>query len=392
MAETEKKLEAMEQEAVAEANAANPQASAPTKNAVAAEPMKKVGEAEDLGPAVTKPSDSNPDASKKVKQVSDKVSQSSQVKAEPSNITGMKQEETEKADEEEDSKKEAMHDKEDMKKKDMMKAGKMMKPMMKAGYHKEEDEKSSEDSLDIKSDVDALIGDSDLSEEFKQKAATIFEAAIKSKVKAEAQRLEGEYETKLKENTESHKAEMVEKVDSYLNYVVEEWMKENQIAIERGIKGEIAEDFIGGLKKLFEDHYIDVPDEKYNVLEDQASKIEELEKKLNESIDKNVELNKANGELKRQDIIDETSEDLADTAKEKFNKLAEEVEYSNEDDFRTKVKTIKESYFGKKEVKENDEIDNVAAGESSDNGDLSNAMAAYAAAISKTKDIKLSNK
>ena len=392
MAETEKKLEAMEQEAVAEANAANPQASAPTKNAVAAEPMKKVGEAEDLGPAVTKPSDSNPDASKKVKQVSDKVSQSSQVKAEPSNIAGMKQEETEKADEKEDSKKEAMHDKEDMKKKDMMKAGKMMKPMMKAGYHKEEDEKSSEDSLDIKSDVDALIGDSDLSEEFKQKAATIFEAAIKSKVKAEAQRLEGEYETKLKENTESHKAEMVEKVDSYLNYVVEEWMKENQIAIERGIKGEIAEDFIGGLKKLFEDHYIDVPDEKYNVLEDQASKIEELEKKLNESIDKNVELNKANGELKRQDIIDETSEDLADTAKEKFNKLAEEVEYSNEDDFRTKVKTIKESYFGKKEVKENDEIDNVAAGESSDNGDLSNAMAAFAAAISKTKDIKLSNK
>ena len=387
MAETEKKLEAMEQEAVAEANAANPQASAPTKNAVAAEPMKKVGEAEDLGPAVTKPSDSNPDASKKVKQVSDKVSQSAQVKAEPSNITGMKQEETEKADEKEDSKKEAMHDKEDMKKKDMMKAGKMMK----AGYHKEEDEKSSEDSLDIKSDVDALIGDSDLSEEFKQKAATIFEAAIKSKVKAEAQRLEGEYETKLKENTESHKAEMVEKVDSYLNYVVEEWMKENQIAIERGIKGEIAEDFIGGLKKLFEDHYIDVPDEKYNVLEDQASKIEELEKKLNESIEKNVELNKANGELKRQDIIDETSEDLADTAKEKFNKLAEEVEYSNEDDFRTKVKTIKESYFGKKEVKQDNEIDNVAAGESAEQpADLSNAMAAYSAAISKTKDIKLS--
>jgi len=376
MAETEKKLEAMEQEAVAEANAANPQASAPTKNAVAAEPMKKVGEAEDLGPAVVKPTDSNPDASKKVKQVSDKVSQSSQVAAEPTHLKTAK-EETEKADEKEDSKKEAMHDKEDEKKKEM-----------KAGY-KEETE--AEDSLDIKSDVDALIGDSDLSEEFKQKAATIFEAAIKSKVKAEAKRLEGEYETKLQENTESHKAEMVEKVDSYLNYVVEEWMKENQIAIERGIKGEIAEDFIGGLKKLFEDHYIDVPDEKYNVLEDQASKIEELEKKLNESIEKNVELNKANGELKRQDIIDETSEDLADTAKEKFNKLAEEVEYSNEDDFRTKVKTIKESYFGKKEVKQDNEIDNVAAGESAEQpADLSNAMAAYSAAISKTKDIKLS--
>ena len=380
MAETEKKIEAMEQEAVAEANAANPQASAPTKNAVAAEPMKKVGEAEDLGSAVVKPTDSNPDASKKIKQVSGDAQQKNQGAADAMPKLKEGSDET-KADEKEDTKKEMMNA-DDMKKKEKE---------MKAGY-KEETETEAEDSLDIKSDVDALIGDSDLSEEFKQKAATIFETAIKSKVKAESKRLEGEYENKLKENTESHKAEMVEKVDSYLNYVVEEWMKENQIAIERGIKGEIAEDFIGGLKKLFEDHYIDVPDDKYNVLEDQASKIEELEKKLNESIDKNVELNKANGELKRQDIIDETSEDLADTAKEKFNKLAEEVEYSNEDDFRTKVKTIKESYFGKKEVKENDEIDNVAAGESSDSGDLSNAMAAYAAAISKTKDIKLSNK
>jgi len=373
MAET-KKLEAMEQEAVLEANAANPQADAPKKNAVAAEPMKKVGEAEDLGPAVTKPTDSNPDASKKMKQVSGDAQQKNQGSADA--MPKLKEGSKETADEKEDTKEEEMNDKEDKKKE------------MKAGY---KEEVEAEDTLDIKSDVDALIGDSDLSEEFKQKAATIFETAIKSKVKAESKRLEGEYEEKLKENTDSHKAEMVEKVDSYLNYVVEEWMKENQIAIERGIKGEIAEDFIGGLKKLFEDHYIDVPDDKYNVLEDQATKIEELEKKLNESIDKNVELNKANGELKRQDIIDESSEDLADTAKEKFNKLAEEVEYSNEDDFRTKVTTIKESYFGKKEVKQDDEIDNVAAGESP-SGDLSNAMAAYAAAISKTKDIKLSNK
>ena len=389
MAETDQKIEAMEQEAVAEANAANPQADAPKKNAVAAEPMKKVGEAEDLGPAVVKPTDSNPDASKKMKQVSGDAQQKNQGAADAMPKLKEEQKSDDKADEKEEPKKEAMH-KDKMKKDEDMHGGKKDK-MMKAGYHKEEDEKSSEDSLDIKSDVDALIGDSDLSEEFKQKAATIFEAAIKSKVKAEAQRLEGEYETKLKENTESHKAELVEKVDSYLNYVVEEWMKENQIAIERGIKGEIAEDFIGGLKKLFEDHYIDVPDEKYNVLEDQADKIEELEKKLNESIDKNVELNKANGEYKRQEILDQSSEDLADTAKEKFNKLAEEVEYSNEEDFRTKVKTIKESYFGKKETSKDDEIDNVAAGESAEQpADLSNAMAAYTAAISKTKDIKLS--
>ena len=252
--------------------------------------------------------------------------------------------------------------------------------------------KEEKKDIDVKEHVHALVaGEDSLSEEFKTKAATVFEAAIKSKVKEIAEEMQADYDKKLTEETSKSKDELVAKVDSYLAYVVEEWMKENELALERGIKGEIAEDFISGLKKLFEDHYIDVPDEKYNVLEDQSSKIEELNKKLNESIDKNVELNKANGELKRQDIIDETSEDLADTAKEKFNKLAEEVEYSNEDDFRTKVSTIKESYFGKKEVKKDDEIDNVAAGESAEQpADLSNAMAAYSAAISKTKDIKLS--
>ena len=244
----------------------------------------------------------------------------------------------------------------------------------------------------MSADVAALIKDEDLSENFKNKAATIFEAAVNAKVKEQKAKIEEAYEEKLKEDIESQKGELVTKVDSYLNYVVEEWMKENSIAIERGIKGEIAEDFISGLKKLFEDHYIDVPDEKYNVLEDQANKIEELEKKLNEQVDKNVEQNKAMGELKRQDIIDEASKDLADTAKEKFNKLAEEVEYSNEEDFKNKVSTIKESYFGKKVETSGNEIDDVAAGESSQPEDLSNAMAAYTAAISKTKDIKLSNK
>ena len=169
-------------------------------------------------------------------------------------------------------------------------------------------------------------------------------------------------------------------------------MQENKIAIERGIKGEIAEDFIGGLKKLFEDHYIDVPDEKYNVLEDQASKIEDLEKKLNEEIEKNVNQNKTIGELKREDIAKAVSEDLTDVEKEKFNKLAEEVEYSNEEDFTTKVKTIKESYFGKKDEAKSNDIDDVAVSDGSvvEPADLTNSMAAYSAAISKTKDIKLS--
>ena len=382
MAETDKKIEAMEQE-VSEASA-NPQADAPKKNAVAAEPshIAKMASHEDLGAAVVKPTDSNPDASKKINQVSGDAQQKNQGAADamPKLKEGSK--ETEKTPEDKEEKAEAMHDKEDEKKD--MKAG-----YMKAGYKKEESE------LDIKADVDALVGDSDLSEEFKQKAATIFEAAIKAKVKEESQRLQGEYETKLAEDTQTHKAELVEKVDSYLNYVVEEWMQENKIAIERGIKGEIAEDFIGGLKKLFEDHYIDVPDEKYNVLEDQASKIEDLEKKLNEEIEKNVKLNKDNGELKKEEIIKKSSEDLTDVQKEKFNKLAEEVEYSNEEDFTSKVKTIKESYFGAKEEAKSNDIDDVAVGDGSeqvDPADLTNSMAAYTAAISKTKDIKLSNK
>jgi hypothetical protein len=349
---------------------------------------------EDLGAAVVKPTDSNPDASKKINQVSGDAQQKNQGAADamPKLKEGSK--ETEKTPEDKEDQKEMAHMDADKKKKDeMAKMNAMKKPMaamkepMKAGYHKEESD------LDIKADVDALVGDSDLSEEFKQKAATIFEAAIKAKVKEESQRLQGEYETKLKEDTETHKAELVEKVDSYLNYVVEEWMQENKIAIERGIKGEIAEDFIGGLKKLFEDHYIDVPDEKYNVLEDQASKIEDLEKKLNEEIEKNVKLNKDNGELKKEEIIAKSSEDLTDVEAEKFNKLAEEVEYSSEEDFTSKVKTIKESYFKKEEVK-SDDIDDVAVsdGSAQDPAELTNSMAAYSAAISKTKDIKLSNK
>ena len=374
MAETDKKIEAMEQEV---SEAVNPQADAPKKNAVAAEPTHLKNDAQDLGPAVVKPTDSNPDASKSTKPVSGDAQQKSAGAADAMpKLKGESKETDEKS----------LEDKEKSEMADMDAEKKKKDEMMKASYKKEESE------LDIKADVDALVGDSDLSEEFKQKAATIFEAAIKAKVKEESQRLQGEYETKLKEDTEAHKADVVEKVDSYLNYVVEEWMQENKIAIERGIKGEIAEDFIGGLKKLFEDHYIDVPDEKYNVLEDQASKIEDLEKKLNEEIEKNVTLNKSNGELKKEDIAKAVSADLTDVEKEKFNKLAEEVEYSNEEDFTTKVKTIKESYFGKKDEAKSNDIDDVAVSDGStvEPADLTNSMAAYSAAISKTKDIKLS--
>ena len=404
MAENEKSVAESVKE-VMEATAPD----APKKNAVAAEPSPLKNDAEDLGAAVVKPTDSNPDATKKVKEVSGQAPQKSEGAPDP--MPTLKKEgakETDKDSEDKEIKEGEMPaglkkylDKKDDAKKESTEDDKA-KEKVNASYKTEDadaekkdekvkEEKEDKKEIDVKEHVDALVaGDDSLSEEFKQKAATVFEAAIKSKVKEIAEDIQADYDKKLTEETSKSKDELVEKVDSYLAYVVEEWMKENELALERGIKGEIAEDFISGLKKLFEDHYIDVPDEKYNVLEDQSSKIEELNKKLNESIEKNVELTKENGEHKRQNIIDEASADLADTQKEKFNKLAEEVEYSNEEDFKTKVATIKESYFGKKES--TSEIDDVAAESNAEQPqDLTNAMAAYSAAISKTKDIKLSN-
>ena len=389
MAETDKIIEAVEAQAEKEVNeAVNPQADAPKKNAVAAEPTHLKNDAEDLGAAVVKPTDSNPDATKKVNQVSGDPQQKAQGSADA--MPKLKEEDETEADEKKSEVKEGEMPKAAL---DALKKSQDKKEMSHEDEKKKDmKEESEEDLIDVSADVEALTKDEDLSEDFKSKAATIFEAAVKSKINDAKKKMHASYEEKLKEEVETTKSELVEKVDSYLNYVVEEWMQENKLAIERGIKGEIAEDFIGGLKKLFEDHYIDVPDEKYDVLEDQASKIEDLEKKLNEQIEKNVEQNKAIGELKRQDIIDEASKDLADTAKEKFNKLAEEVEFSNEEDFKTKVSTIKESYFGAKKESSTD-IDDVAVAGGSDDqvdpADLSNSMAAYTAAISKTKDIKI---
>ena len=413
MADTENKLEALEQEAVAEANA---QADAPKKNAVAAEPNHLKNDAEDLGAAVVKPTDSNPDATKKVKQVSGQAPQKSQGAADSMpTLTGhnTKLEGTEAEEGSEEIKegempkaaldalkkhKEKSEDKkEDSKAKDVeetMDAGEDSKM---ADKKKEVNQKTANISASYKmkkeetaEHVNALIaGQDDLSEEFKEKAATVFESAVNSKVKEIAESMEAEINEINEQDVAKHKEELTEKVDSYLSYVVEEWMKENEIALERGIKGEIAEDFITGLKKLFAEHYIDVPDERYNVLEDQANKIESLEKKLNEQIEKNVELNKDNAVKTKNEIMSEVASDLADTAKEKFAKLAEEIEWSDADSFKSKCETIKESYFGaKEEVK--DSLHDVAADGELSNEDLSKAMAAYTAAISKTKDMKIS--
>ena len=307
-----------------------------TKDAEKAEPTHLSNDAEDLGAPVVKPTDSNPDATKKVSKVSDQKNKDANDGSLPN-----------------DNKPTAA---------------------------------SEEVEIDLSDDVKALVSsDADLSEEFKEKAATIFETAVKTRIKEQTKIIEAQFEEKLASETETVKEAMVEKVDSYLNYVVEEWMKENELAVERGIRTEIAEDFITGLKGLFKEHYIDVPEEKYNVLDDLTGQVKDLESKLNEQIEKNVNLSKDVSESKRESLVVSVSEDLADTEKEKFASMAENVEYDSAEKFQEKLETIKESYFPKTKIEEatsNDEVDSVAANLPVDTG-TSDAMAAYTAAISK---------
>ena len=240
-------------------------------------------------------------------------------------------------------------------------------------------------NMDMKEDVAALTEGEELSEEFKQKAATVFEAAVKAKLVEEIENLEGEYETKVNEKVSEVKEEIVDKVDAYLNYVVEEWMKENELAIEKGLRNEITEDFIGGLKSLFESHYINVPQEKYDVIESQAAEIEKLKEDINKSMEKNIELNQKIAESTREDIIKDVSSDLAATEVDKLKGLAEGIEYKDAESFRKSVETLKNSYYPKAKASdtESNEVAEQNAGSPSVN--LSESMAAYTAAISKSK-------
>ena len=179
----------------------------------------------------------------------------------------------------------------------------------------------------VKEDVDALINGEDLSEEFKAKAATIFEAAVVTRVKNEVSRLEEEYNAKLEESMEQYQEGLVEKVDGYLDYIVEQWIAQNEIALERGMKSEILEGFVSSLKGVFEEHYIDVPEEKFDVLGSLEEQVEQLEAKLDEQLSANIELSKVLSEMKRSEIIGEVSEGLTDTEVEKFKGLAEELSY-----------------------------------------------------------------
>ena len=239
-------------------------------------------------------------------------------------------------------------------------------------------------SIDVSEHVNALMnGEGDLSEEFKRKAATVFEAAVKSKVRSEVERMEDEYKSELEENINTTKSELTEKVDTYLNYVVEEWMKENELAIERGLKGEIAEDFISGLKQLFEDHYVDVPDEKYDVLEAQSEKISELEGRINEMMEEQIQTKSTNSKLVKEQVLSDVSSDLAETEIEKFKSLIEDVDFTNEESYREKLGTLKESYFPKSAPVVTEAIDDVETGIAQDI-DTSDSMAAYMSAIGRT--------
>ena len=255
-----------------------------------------------------------------------------------------------------------------------------------------EDQKAEIDerikSISVKEDMEVLMGaDDTLSEEFKVKAATIFEAAVKSKIRSEIERIDEQVRSERDSEMETFKEELTEKVDTYLNYVVEEWTKENELAIERGLKGEIAEDFISGLKQLFEDHYIDVPDEKYDVLEAQSEKISELEEKLNEAIQKSVDLTSSNETLVREQVVSEVSEDLADTEIEKFKSLTQDVDFGSEDSFREKLNTLKESYFPKTQPSSSSEetFGDEDGSTAQDTVDTTDAMRTYMSAISRNQ-------
>ena len=215
----------------------------------------------------------------------------------------------------------------------------------------EEDDTITEEEVetyDIDDDVNALLGGEELSEEFKAKAKTIFETALKTKVAEVRKLLEQQYEEKLGEEIIEAKEALAERVDSYLEYVADEWFTENQLAVENGLKEELTQSFLGGMKSLFEEHYVSIPEDKYDVLESMVEKLDDMESKLNEQIEKNISLNKRLAESVADGILDEVSEGLASTQKEKLASLAESVEFESENNYREKLETLKQSYFAQK--------------------------------------------
>ena len=234
--------------------------------------------------------------------------------------------------------------------------------------------------VNVEDDVEALLnGEEDISEEFKKKTTTIFEAAVREKVETEVDRLEKEYEQSVAEEVNGIRDDLVEKIDSYLDYVVEEWLKDNEVAIESGIRSEVTEEFISGLKRLFEEHYIDIPEDKVDVLSDLTKENEDLKEQVNNEINKNIELKKEKDSVSASEIFNDVVDGLADTEIEKMKSLGEGIEFEDEDSYREAISTLRENYFPKTRVAEEE----VVEVEESPEDELNGPMATYYKAINR---------
>jgi|TARA_R100000030_G_scaffold62207_1_gene47110 electron transfer flavoprotein alpha subunit len=242
------------------------------------------------------------------------------------------------------------------------------------------EEVEAEEELNLEEDVAALLEGEELSDEFQEKAKTVFEAVVKTRIASAKEAIEAQYEQTLVEQVEAIKTELTERVDGYLEYVAQEWINENELQVQSGIRGELSESFMTGLKGLFEEHYVQLPEEKYDVLEAMVSKLDEMETKLNEQIDSNVALTKRLSESVSDNILDDVCEGLALSQKEKLAGLAEGVEFESEEQYREKLVTLREAYFAQKPVTESQEVisEDAPVGE-----EHSPAMEAYLRALTQ---------
>ena len=246
----------------------------------------------------------------------------------------------------------------------------------------DEDEDEMKEEFDIEEDVNALLAGEELSEEFQEKARTIFEAALRSKIYEIKESIEEQYAVALAEEVEEIKEALSERVDSYLEYVADEWVAENALVIEKGLKTEMTESFLSGMKDLFEAHYVSIPEDKYDVLESMVEKLDDMETKLNEQIEKNVSLNKRLAESVADGILDQVSEGLADTQKDKLASLAESVEFESEEEYREKLETLREAYFPSKLGSPKARTENLSEGFASSPEAISGSMANYLKTLS----------
>ena len=247
---------------------------------------------------------------------------------------------------------------------------------------KKKKKKKVEESISIEEDVDALLSGEDLSEEFREKAKLIFETAINAKISEIYESLEEHYESKLLEEVDSMKGQLVERVDAYLEYVADEWLQENALVVEQGLKTEMTESFLQGMKGLFEDHYVTIPDDKYNVLESMVDKLDEMETKLNEQIERNVALNQRLAESVADVIFSDITEGLATSQKDKLASLAENVEFDSEANYREKLVTLKESYFPRNTSAQRDYSETLSE-ETNYNEPVSSVMGSYLQTLSR---------